>query len=69
MIYFWPFSIGGNKSQGCQAAFDSAEIRASRESRFLEGNPWAGEEKPANAKRTGEKGGRGTEERIYWEGS
>ena len=69
MIYFWPFSIGGNKSQGCQTTFDSAEIRASRESRFSEGHPWTGEEKPANAKRADEKGRRWAQERIYWEGS
>lgn len=67
---FWSyFFIGNNKSQGCQTAVDSAEIRASRESRFSEGNPWTGEENPANAKRADEKGRRWAEERVYGKGS
>lgn len=65
----WSFSIGSNKSQGCQTAFDPAETRASRESRFAEGSPWAGEEKSADVKRAGEEGRRWAQERIYWEGS
>lgn len=64
IICILAFSIGDNKSQGFQTAFDSTEVRTSRESRFPEGDSWAGEEKPADAERAAEEGRRWPQEGV-----